>query len=145
PGQIAFAMVQAVGRPDLTAKLHLIEAPFYLLVLWLLVGKFGIQGAAIAWSLRVFVDTIALLSFVHFVIKKKDTVFWQTLLGFFLVTIVLIVPMHFFDFYFSIVYFLIIFLTSMAASWKFLLGSDEKMLLRHFLFRKQSPAKKTVT
>ena len=28
--QVAFAMIQGAGRPDLTAKLHLLELPFYL-------------------------------------------------------------------------------------------------------------------
>jgi len=32
--QVPFGMIQSAGRPDLTAKLDLIELPFYLLVLW---------------------------------------------------------------------------------------------------------------
>jgi O-antigen/teichoic acid export membrane protein len=54
---IPFALVQGVGRPDLTAKLHLIELPFYLLVVWWLIHAYGIDGAAIAWVARVAVDT----------------------------------------------------------------------------------------
>lgn len=53
---VPFALVQGVGRPDLTAKLHLIELPLYLLSLWWLVSAFGIVGAAMAWTLRVAVD-----------------------------------------------------------------------------------------
>jgi len=53
-------LVQGAGRPDLTAKLHLIELPFYLLILWWLLGAYGIVGAAIAWVLRVAVDTLSL-------------------------------------------------------------------------------------
>lgn len=53
---IPFAQVQAAGRPDLTAKLHLIELPVYLLLLWFLVTDFGIVGAAIAWTVRVTLD-----------------------------------------------------------------------------------------
>ena len=58
--QVPFGMVQSAGRPDLTAKLHLIELPFYLLILWWLLGVYGIVGAAIAWTLRVTIDTLFL-------------------------------------------------------------------------------------
>jgi O-antigen/teichoic acid export membrane protein len=59
---VPFSLLQGVGRPDLTARLHLIELPLYLGLLWWLIGTRGIEGAAIAWSARVAVD--ALLLFV---------------------------------------------------------------------------------
>jgi O-antigen/teichoic acid export membrane protein len=59
--QIPFAFIQAAGRPDLTAKLHLLELPLYLLALWGLVQHFGIAGAALAWLARVMVDLGGLL------------------------------------------------------------------------------------
>ncbi len=63
--QIPFAHVQSVGRPDITAKLHLTELPFYLATLFVLVRWWGIKGAAIAWLLRVALDTFALFYFSH--------------------------------------------------------------------------------
>jgi len=57
---IPSGLIQGAGRPDLNAKLHLIELPFYLLSLWWLVGVYGIVGAAIAWVLRVLIDAIIL-------------------------------------------------------------------------------------
>jgi O-antigen/teichoic acid export membrane protein len=57
---VPFGLVQGAGRPDLTAKLHLIELPFYLLILWWMVDAYGIVGAAIAWVVRVAVDTLIL-------------------------------------------------------------------------------------
>jgi O-antigen/teichoic acid export membrane protein len=58
--QFPFALLQAAGRPDLTAKLHLIELPCYFLAIIVLIRAHGIEGAAIAWFGRVLVDTIAL-------------------------------------------------------------------------------------
>ena len=55
-----YALIQANGRPDLTAKLHLLELPAFMLALGLAVHFFGITGAAIAWSLRVLVDGLLL-------------------------------------------------------------------------------------
>jgi O-antigen/teichoic acid export membrane protein len=60
--QVPFTVVQAAGRPDLTAKLHLIELPFYLVAVGWLIVAFGIEGAAIAWVARVSVDLIVLLA-----------------------------------------------------------------------------------
>src|SRR6266700_8089164 len=42
--QIPFALVQGAGRPDLTAKLHLVELPAYLLGLWWLISAYGVVG-----------------------------------------------------------------------------------------------------
>ncbi len=60
--QAPFALVQGVGRPDLTAKLHLTELPGYLFALWWLTRRHGIEGAAIAWTVRVSIDAVALFA-----------------------------------------------------------------------------------
>lgn len=53
---VPFTLVQGVGRPDITAKFHLLEFPFYLFLLWYGVQYWGIVGAAMAWTVRVSVD-----------------------------------------------------------------------------------------
>jgi len=58
--QLSATLVQGVGRPDLSAKLHLLELPFYLLGLWWAIHNYGVVGAALAWSGRVAVDGILL-------------------------------------------------------------------------------------
>lgn len=58
--QPPFTMLQAAGRPDLIARLHLAELPFYAVGLWWLVDGFGVVGVAVAWTLRVTVDAVAL-------------------------------------------------------------------------------------
>jgi O-antigen/teichoic acid export membrane protein len=63
---IPFALVQGLGRSDITAKLHLIETPFYLILLWWSVSTFGITGAALAWSLRATADMVLL-----FIVAKR--------------------------------------------------------------------------
>jgi O-antigen/teichoic acid export membrane protein len=55
-GQVAFAMVQAAGRSDLTAKLHLVELPIYVVLLLVLVRAANIEGAAIAFAVRSTFD-----------------------------------------------------------------------------------------
>ncbi len=57
---LAFALIQALDQPDLTAKLHLLELFAYVPLLCWLTWTYGIKGAAIAWTLRVLGDTTAL-------------------------------------------------------------------------------------
>ena len=54
--QVPFTVVQAAGRPDITGKLHLVELPLYLVMLWVMLQHAGIVGAAIAWVLRLALD-----------------------------------------------------------------------------------------
>lgn len=58
---IPFEHLQAMNRPDLTAKFHAIEMVPFLVVLWIGVHAFGLIGAAWAWSLRVTFDAVLLL------------------------------------------------------------------------------------
>lgn len=62
--RVPYGMVQAAGRPDLTAKLHMIELVFYLPTLWLLLDAYGIAGAAMAWLARMAVDGLFLFVLV---------------------------------------------------------------------------------
>ncbi len=56
--QVPSAMLQGVGRPDLTAFLHMIELPFYLVAAWFLIRTRGIEGAALAWTARTALDLV---------------------------------------------------------------------------------------
>ena len=57
---IPFALLQGAGKPDLTAKLHLIELPLYVVALFLVIPGFGIEGAALVWTGRAIADALAL-------------------------------------------------------------------------------------
>ncbi len=54
------ALVLGVGRPDISARLHLVELPLYIAALWFGVTRYGIAGAAAAWSARMIVDYFVL-------------------------------------------------------------------------------------
>jgi O-antigen/teichoic acid export membrane protein len=58
---IPYCFLQALGRPDTAAKLFLCELiPYGLLTLGM-IKRFGISGAAAAWSVRVSVEVLLLL------------------------------------------------------------------------------------
>jgi O-antigen/teichoic acid export membrane protein len=57
---IPSALMPAAGRPDIIAKLQLVEVLPYLGVMLWLVHAHGLVGAAIAWALRASVDSMLL-------------------------------------------------------------------------------------
>ena len=58
--QIPFASIQSNGKSKTTAILHLCELLPYLLLLYFLINKYGLIGAAWAWTIRMFVDLLIL-------------------------------------------------------------------------------------
>jgi O-antigen/teichoic acid export membrane protein len=59
-GSMYFAWLHAQGRIRATALLHLVELPLYLVVLVVLLHQVGVTGAALAWVLRVGLDSVIL-------------------------------------------------------------------------------------
>ncbi len=64
-GRIPFVFIQSMGRPDIPAKLFLVELPIYCLTLWFVIGQFGIIGVTAVWVFRIVVDTVAFLITVY--------------------------------------------------------------------------------
>jgi O-antigen/teichoic acid export membrane protein len=73
---IPSSYLQAAGRPDATAKAHLIEILPHALVLWAAVSWFGIVGAAIAVLLVTILDTALLLAYARLQVWRAGY-FWQ--------------------------------------------------------------------
>jgi O-antigen/teichoic acid export membrane protein len=59
---VPYALLQAHGRADVTAKLHVFELPLFAAMLVVMVREFGIVGAAVAWTSRVAVDCALLFA-----------------------------------------------------------------------------------
>ena len=60
-GSLFYALLHAKGRAEVTAKLHLIELPVFLLILFFLINQFGVIGAAWASVARMIFDSVALV------------------------------------------------------------------------------------
>jgi O-antigen/teichoic acid export membrane protein len=50
------SFIVAIGRPDVNAKFHMLELLIHLPLAWWLINRFGVTGAAIAWTIRVTFD-----------------------------------------------------------------------------------------
>src|SRR5205814_1034934 len=53
-------LISALGRPDISAKFHMLELAIHLPLAWWLVSTYGITGAATAWTVRVIFDSLLL-------------------------------------------------------------------------------------
>jgi len=62
---VPYTLLQAIGRPNVTALRHVGELPFYLLLLWLLITWLGVNGAALTWMLWTLVDMLLLFWLVR--------------------------------------------------------------------------------
>jgi O-antigen/teichoic acid export membrane protein len=60
-GIFPYSLLQGVGRPDLTAMFHVLELPLHLGLVWILVSRMGITGAAIAVVTRLAIDLALVL------------------------------------------------------------------------------------
>jgi O-antigen/teichoic acid export membrane protein len=61
-GHVPSEVLHGTGRPDLPAKLMVVELPLYAALSWWLTARLGITGTALALTLRVAVDAIALFA-----------------------------------------------------------------------------------
>lgn len=134
--QIPFALVQGAGRPDLTAKMHIVELPFYLLTLWWLLGVYGIKGAAIAWVVRVGVDTLILFVMVRWLLPNTKALMWNSLLR-----IIIAVCIFIMAGYITVPFLKGLFLIGtlsgfIVVTWFWLLAPEERELVKNiFHFR----------
>jgi O-antigen/teichoic acid export membrane protein len=55
-GTLCISLLHAHGRTELTAKLNLIEFPLFIFLIYFLVDRYGVVGAAFAWVVRVSLD-----------------------------------------------------------------------------------------
>jgi len=126
---VPLGLVQGAGRPDITAKLHLIELPFYLLILWSLLGAYGITGAAIAWVLRVAVDTLLLFVIAHRLVSVASPFTRRPVLiaamAFFVLAVGALIP----GFAMKGGFLLLALLSFAVIAWFVILGTDEKNLI----------------
>ena len=127
-----FAVVQGAGRPDLTAKLHLIELPGYLIALFWLTKVRGIEGAAMAWTGRVTFDALVLFILAKRFLPIRSSTQLQTLLlvGGALGTFVVATLLHSWEM--KGLFLTLIFLGFVLVGWFVLLSPEERKLAQQF-------------
>jgi O-antigen/teichoic acid export membrane protein len=131
--QVPFTALQGASRPDLVAKLHLIEIPLYAVLLVALLKWRGLEGAAIAWTARTLVDAIALL----WVARRRLDVWFEPRLGGVWAPLLMLAALGggFARLAPSVqfVYFAVITVLFIVMSWRLLLTIPERAAIRHWV------------
>ncbi|MDZ7771561.1 MAG: flippase [Balneolaceae bacterium] len=80
---VPYTALQGMGRPDVTAKLHMVELPLFLVMVWFFIHRWGIEGVALAWVIRVALDAGGLLWFYRRLTPERepDEVNWSARLA----------------------------------------------------------------
>jgi len=128
-GQVPYALIQGVGRPDLTAKLHLIELPFYFLCLWWIIGSNGIVGAAVAWVLRIAVDTLFMFIMAQRLLQIREWISWRKLLLMGFVFLILTLATMLTDLAMKLLFLLLMLFIYVPTIWFLILAQEERALI----------------
>ena len=68
---IPFTLLQSAGHGKITAFIHSLELPFFLIALWFLTSRYGVTGAAFAWLLRIAFDTLSMFFFSNKILGQR--------------------------------------------------------------------------
>jgi len=129
---IPFTFLQGIGKPDITAKVHLIEFPIYIVAMWFAIKHFGINGAAMIWLSRIIIDTLVLLLITKKIISfyfRFSINFVYVLLGF----TISIVPIYINNTNLKYILVILILLIFSFIAWKYMLKEEEKTFLTSHL------------
>lgn len=77
-GWISYSYLQATDGVVVSGVISIIEVPIYFLALWFLSSKFGLLGAACAWSGRLLLDS--LIVDIYFLVKNpflSKAILWK--------------------------------------------------------------------
>jgi O-antigen/teichoic acid export membrane protein len=124
--QVASALLQGVGRPDLTALLHVIELPFYLVSAWLLIQARGIEGAAMAWTARTALDLAFFFGAVCFILPGSAATVRRLVWALGLAGPVLVLGALPAGIAFRAPFLLLVVVTATIFTWRLALAPEEK-------------------
>jgi O-antigen/teichoic acid export membrane protein len=129
---VAFALIQST-RPDVIAKVALVELPLYLGLVWLMVRVDGIEGAAIAFALRAAADTTVLYYFTRRLGLVSGSVLLQSgrlaVTGLAVVAIGAVLPST----PIRLTYVVVVIACFLPLAWSRILSEDERIRLREKL------------
>lgn len=128
--QVFVTLVQGVGRPDLSAKLHLLELPFYFFALWWAVENYEILGVAMVWVGRVALDGILLLYMSTRFLGESAALFRRIGTGIIFAVIILVIPILINDFYHRVVVTALIMISFVFVAWARVLTASERAYVK---------------
>jgi O-antigen/teichoic acid export membrane protein len=128
-------LVQGIGKPERVAALHLFELPIYLAVLWEGVKALGIDGAALAWLLRVSVDAAALLWVALSLLNQRLVLNSKLIVNAAVGTLLFVPPVFLGDTLVRAAFAVAVLVLFYAVAWLTLFNEGERKSIRSILRR----------
>jgi O-antigen/teichoic acid export membrane protein len=121
-------LIQSSGDPKWMAILHLFELPLFVVALFFVTKKYGIEGTAVCWSGRMLIDAILLFFIVnHFKCAPKiDFGFKLTLTICFFALVLAIWPLSTYTSFLVWIFGILIFI---PVAWFFILHSSDRVAI----------------
>lgn len=91
PGYVPYSLLLSTGRSQLFAKLYWIELLPYIGLLYILTRNYGIEGAALSWSILGSVNGLIYFTFAASSISVKKS-YYESRLKWFLVAVAMLFP-----------------------------------------------------
>jgi O-antigen/teichoic acid export membrane protein len=127
--QVFVTLIQGVGRPELTARLHLLELPLYLPLLWWAVRAHGVVGAAAAWTARVSLDCLLHFWVAHRILEDKS-VLRRIAAGLVVALGALMAPLGVAAGFPRAAVALLVLIAFLMGTWRILLGEEERTFIK---------------
>jgi O-antigen/teichoic acid export membrane protein len=125
-----FTFLQSIGRPDITAKIHLFELPIYIFAMWFLIPSYGLIGAGVIWLFRIITDAILQFYFTRRVfINKFKSDFKLNIIPILISAIVIILTVFVTGLILKLVYVTTLLLIFFVIVWKKFLEPDEQAII----------------
>ena len=90
---VVSGFIDSIGRPDVNAKFSVVELVLYVPVLLALLAVFGIEGAALAWTLRIALDLVVRVALAGRLYPAIRPVLLRTLTFTIVATLALCLPL----------------------------------------------------
>lgn len=120
----------AAHRPDLTAKIHFAEVPFYCLFLWWILPRYGVEGAAIAWTLRISCDMAAFFFLGWRLLPQARSAIVQVAPLISMAGLLLCGGFVFHSFAGALPFIVVVLASAAVGLWRLVLRAEEKALIR---------------
>jgi O-antigen/teichoic acid export membrane protein len=67
---VPFFLLQGIGKPNIPAKIHVVELIIFAVMFYFMIKNFGLIGAAITWTCRTLFDFLMLFLATHHIQRK---------------------------------------------------------------------------
>lgn len=127
---IPFSFIEGIGRPDITAKLQLIELPLYIIFMWFAIKNYGIYGGAFIYMVRMIIDCMLMIYFSKRIVGSKVKLKLNKNFAFILFGVSNLVLLMIIDLIIlKLVLTTILLISFLFLSWKQFLDLDDKTLI----------------